>query len=504
MMTSSPATLPQSVADIDDRTLDALKTIHPVIEASLDGALDHFYRVVSQHGAMKAFFSSDQQLQGARSKQRGHWEALAEGKIDEAHAARTVRIGHAHVRIGLEPKYFVAGYGSLLGKLVHDVVAAQWPKSGFGRGVGKSQADKTARAVEALIRVALVDMEMSITTYLDELTRRASEKARLEQEQRAAEMRQVVLGEVGTALARLAEGDLSQPMAGGLPAEFASVEHDFNNALERLRDIVGQVNQAAQQVDSGSSEIAVAADDLSRRTEQQAASLEETAAAMQELAGSVKHAADRAGEAAGNAKTSRSEAQRAEEVVGKATAAMNRIETSSKEIGMIIGVIDEIAFQTNLLALNAGVEAARAGEAGKGFAVVAQEVRGLAQRSAEAAKEIKQLIATSSSEIGIGVGLVSDTSSALLKIVSRAGEIETMLQAIAQSAQDQSRAISEVNGAIFQMDQTTQQNAAMVEQTAAVAKTLRDGAAELSGLTSQFTLDRTSALASAPRSRRAA
>ena len=475
-MTSSAQTR-AAVAEIDQKTLDAMRRIQPVVESKLDGALDHFYAIVSKNPAMRRFFSSDQQMGGAKSKQKSHWEGLARGEIGEAHAQRTVRIGHAHVRIGLEPNYFVAGYGALLGKLVHDVITDAWPKSAFGGGRGKGK--DVAESVDAVIRLALLDMEMSIMTYLDELTRQAAEKARQEQEERAVAMRSLVLGEIGSALNRLADGDLSQPITADIPPEFASVKNDFNRALESLATLVSTVRGSAQIVDSGAGEIATASDDLSRRTEQQAASLEETAAALSELSQAVDQSSRRAGEASSTAKASMQDARGAEEIVKKAVEAMSRIETSSTKIGMIIGVIDEIAFQTNLLALNAGVEAARAGEAGRGFAVVAQEVRGLAQRSAEAAKEIKGLIQASSDEIGVGVDLVGNTGMALSKIVERAREIESVVDDIARTAGEQATAISEVNTAINQMDQSTQQNAAMVEQSAAVAGQLRQGAAEL-------------------------
>ena len=196
-MTSSAQTR-AAVAEIDQKTLDAMRRIQPVVESKLDGALDHFYAIVSKNPAMRRFFSSDQQMGGAKSKQKSHWEGLARGEIGEAHAQRTVRIGHAHVRIGLEPNYFVAGYGALLGKLVHDVITDAWPKSAFGGGRGKGK--DVAESVDAVIRLALLDMEMSIMTYLDELTRQAAEKARQEQEERAVAMRSLVLGEIGSAL----------------------------------------------------------------------------------------------------------------------------------------------------------------------------------------------------------------------------------------------------------------------------------------------------------------
>ncbi|WP_309643171.1 methyl-accepting chemotaxis protein, partial [Phenylobacterium sp.] len=223
-----------------------------------------------------------------------------------------------------------------------------------------------------------------------------------------------------------------------------------------------------------------------RRTEQQAASLEETAAALDEITATVRRTAEGATHARKVVETARSDAAEGADVVRRATSAMDEIEGSSKQIGQIIGVIDEIAFQTNLLALNAGVEAARAGEAGKGFAVVASEVRALAQRSAEAAKEIKALITASSDQVGVGVDLVAATGKALESIVTQVAEINGIVAEIAASAQEQATGLQQVNTAVNHMDQVTQQNAAMVEESTAASHALAHEAKELAVLVAQF------------------
>jgi methyl-accepting chemotaxis protein len=237
---------------------------------------------------------------------------------------------------------------------------------------------------------------------------------------------------------------------------------------------------------TGTEEITQASDDLSRRTEQQAASLEETAAALDEITATVRKTAEGAKQARDVVSQTRSDAEQSGEVVRHAVAAMSSIEQSSQQISQIIGVIDEIAFQTNLLALNAGVEAARAGDAGRGFAVVASEVRALAQRSAEAAKEIKTLISTSAKQVGAGVKLVGETGESLGRIVIQVAEITTVVTEIAASAQEQATGLHEVNTAINQMDQVTQQNAAMVEQSTAASHALAQETSELVRLTERF------------------
>ena len=294
------------------------------------------------------------------------------------------------------------------------------------------------------------------------------------------------VNQIAKALSRLAENDLSYRMSGQIDAQFANVRDDFNGAVAALDEAIGTVAAATRNVTTGANEISAASDNLSRRTEQQAASLEETAAALDQITATVARSADGARRASAAASGARIDAAKSGEIVGEAVAAMDGIESSSNQISQIIGVIDEIAFQTNLLALNAGVEAARAGEAGRGFAVVAQEVRALAQRSADAAKEIKVLIANSSAQVERGVKLVGDTGQALRTIVSKVSEIDTLISEIAQSSREQATGLGEVNVAVNQMDQVTQQNAAMVEEATAAASNLRQEASELDRLIARF------------------
>ncbi len=271
-----------------------------------------------------------------------------------------------------------------------------------------------------------------------------------------------------------------------MTADYLKLRDDFDGAVAALQTALVAVAVRVVSMGHGAAEIAQGANDLSRRTEQQAASLEETAAAVDELSATLRGSAESAGRARGVVAEARTTAEQSSGVMKEAVAAMMRIESSSREIGQIISVIDEIAFQTSLLALNAGVEAARAGDAGRGFAVVASEVRALAQRSASAAKEIKALITAASAEVAGGVGLVARTDEALARIAAQVGHVDGLVGEIAASAREQASALSEVNTAVNQMDQLTQQNAAMVEQSTAASRRVAADATELTRLVGAF------------------
>ncbi|TCP35051.1 methyl-accepting chemotaxis protein [Sphingomonas sp. BK235] len=365
------------------------------------------------------------------------------------------------------------------------------PLSAMTATMGRLAAgDLSARVEVDARRDEVGALAAAIGAFRDQLA--AAERAKQEQTV-------LIVDSVGSGLDALARGDLTARIEADLTGPFAKLKDDFNNAMTAVSSTLVAVNASAEGITNGAGDIRQASDDLSRRTEQQAASLEETAAAMHEITTTVRDTAANAGKANGVVLDTRRDAEQSGEVVRRAVEAMNGIERSSTEISEIIAVIDGIAFQTNLLALNAGVEAARAGDAGKGFAVVASEVRALAQRSADAAKDVKSKITASTEQVDAGVALVAQAGEALTRITGRIGEISALVADIASAAEQQATGLQQVNTAVSEMDGVTQQNAAMVEEATAAARSLAEETENMARQVSRFRLnDRAAAPAASP------
>jgi methyl-accepting chemotaxis protein len=322
----------------------------------------------------------------------------------------------------------------------------------------------------------------------DVVAMRQAEIESRKRELQAAETGKKLVDAMAQGLTRLAGGDLACQLQGLVLPGYEQLVRDFNNAVTQLNSALTTVSSRASGIRMSSSAASMAAEDLSRRIETQAASLEETAGALGHLTTGVKRTADNARQTREVVEKANMDAEQGGSVVEQAVAAMGEIEASSSKIARIIGTIDEIAFQTNLLALNAGIEAARAGEAGRGFAVVAQEVRALAQRSADAAKEIKELISASATQVNTGVELVGRSGSALQRIVADLGQIKSLVTDISNAAQQQASGLLQVGEAARQMDRVTQENAAVVNQVSQESQRMADDAENLNVLVRQFEL----------------
>lgn len=352
-----------------------------------------------------------------------------------------------------------------------------------------NRADEIGLMAQALATFKQAALEKQRLEQEAEAARVAGEEQRRKQEvenQFYIDAHNTFMRDFAAALERLSKGDLTFRLNTPFSEDYEKIRHDFNTTASSLQEALVTIATSTQAIRFATTEISTAADDQSRRTAQQAASLEQTAAALDEITATVKKTADGAGHAREVVASAKSDAEKSDQVVRHAISAMGDIERSSQQISHIIGVIDEIAFQTNLLALNAGVEAARAGEAGRGFAVVASEVRALAQRSAEAAKEIKGLISASTKQVEQGVDLVGQMGHALDRIMTEVTEINTIVSEIAAGAKEQSVGLQEINTGVSQMDHVTQQNAAIVEETTAASHGLAREIEKLLELVGRF------------------
>ena len=431
--------------------------IGKVVASAGPKALDALYGRIAATPETARQFSSQAAMASARTKQIAHWQALFAGGANAAYFERAERVGKVHARIGLAPQWYIGAYASVLGPIIEKMAGP------FARG--------RAKRITTLVKMALLDMEIAVETYFA-----------VEEERRSA-----VICALGAALQRMTDGDFGTPLE-DLPTDYATIHKDFETMRAQVGAALGDVAQTSRAVDVGAQEIRQASDDLARRTEQQAASLEEASAAMTALAASVGSTAGDAAHLHDSVQAAHGDARAGGGVVEEAVQAMTDIHDSAQEIGKIIATIDGIAFQTNLLALNAGVEAARAGDAGRGFAVVANEVRALAQRSAEAALDIKTLIGQSSVQVERGVALVGQTGDTFGRIVGKVGEIAGLASNIASAASTQATNIGQVRETVRELDVMTQQNAAMVEQATAASRNLAGEADRMAALVGRFAL----------------
>jgi methyl-accepting chemotaxis protein len=458
---------------IDDRARAALRSLKPFLDEELPAALEAAQDAFRETPATRAAWRDHAVADPVHAARRRCWDGAARGEFDSRYLAASDALAQAHAKSGLDAHWHVDGAAVVAEQLVRALVRRAWPKPGLFSDRKAPSADQVAESLGALVKAIMLDVDLVISA-LDEGQAGADEEvAALRRDQALS------IGAIEVGLERLAEGDLRFRLNEALPPDFEKLRGDFNAAMSHLQETVSAVGHGAGAMRAGAGDIVAAADDLSRRTEQQAASLEQTAAALDQITATVRKTADGADHAREVVGKAKADAERGGQVVREAVQAMAEIESSANKVSQIIGVIDEIAFQTNLLALNAGVEAARAGDAGRGFAVVAQEVRALAGRSADAAREIKTLISASATQVGSGVRLVGETGASLERIVAQVADINAVVSDIAASAKEQATSLAEVNGAVNQMDQAIQRNAAMVERSTAASRALTEEANDL-------------------------
>jgi methyl-accepting chemotaxis protein len=467
---------------LDENTRNSLRSLSTLVSETAPKALAAFYAQAKAFPETRQFFADENHMARASRAQASHWENLVKGQFDLNYLNSARAIGAVHARIGLEPRWYIGGYALIIEQIVREMVAREWPTTIAQRFRTGDRAQQFSDRLVAFLKCVLLDMDLVISIYFEiaEQQRRQAEEAAIKSEQ------ETVSRLFGNALQALSNGDLTFRVTDAVPGAYEALKADFNAALIKLERTISSVVDAGHQISQASSELTTAADDQARRTEQQAASLEETAAALNEITESVGQAAGKTAETRAVVSSAKADAEAGEKVVSLGVAAMQKIEQSSHRIGDVVNVIDEMAFQTNLLALNAGVEAARAGESGRGFAVVASEVRGLAQRSAEAAKEIKALISAASREVEEGVGLVTQSGEAFGRILLNMARIDKAVAELDSATKEQATGLSEVNTAMGQMDQLTQQNAAMVEESTAACHSVASEAQALAQMISEF------------------
>jgi methyl-accepting chemotaxis protein len=468
---------------LDASGSEQIRGLKSIIARELPRGLDKFYAQVRATEAVRRHFSGEDHIAAAKRAQIKHWNAIGAGVFDASYSAAVRAIGKAHANVGLEPRWYIGGYALIVEQLINAVVAEVWPKDIF-RMRKSAEAEKIGAALGSLVKAVFLDIDLAISTYIDAGAEMQAKMAA--ERERAATEQSLAIERLAAALEKLAAKDLASQIVDRMPESFLRLKTDFNSAIDQLAAAFKEVSASASGVRSRAEEISTASNNLSRRAEQQASSLEQTAAALNEITAASGDTDEGARHANKVVAVARDDARQSIEIVRQAIDAMGKIERSSTQIGRIIGVIDEIAFQTNLLALNAGVEAARAGDAGRGFAVVASEVRALAQRSAEAAREIKGLIHASTTHVSEGVALVGKTGAALERIETKVSEINDVIAKIASSVKEQASGLGEINGTVNQMDQVTQRNAALAEEMSATSRSLSAESERLSDLIGQF------------------
>jgi methyl-accepting chemotaxis protein len=443
---------------------DSVKAAGALAMPLMDQVLDHFYSFATSDPDSMRFFPDRAMMNHARQEQKRHWELLFAGRFDDTYLRSADRLGRVHFKIQLPFLLYLSGYS-------HATSQIQTLLLKNARGLtGAARRVRLGRDLPLLTRAFGMDMHYAIKAYF------------------AAQME-----EQASAFDHIRAGiDRAQPIpdpsTSNYPARYDDIRLSFNRLIGTFRDVLNRIQSASANIEQHASEMTIAAEDLSRRTETQAATLEQTAAAVEQITATVRSSAAATVETDQVVGQAQHNAERGNAVVQQSVQMMRDIASASAQIADIVTVIDDMAFQTNLLALNAGVEAARAGDAGRGFAVVASEVRNLAQRASDSAKQIKILIQKSTELVDHGVRLADQAGDALGSIVTEVGRATVLMSQVANSSQEQSTGLTEIATGVAQLDQVTQHNAAMAEETVAAITSMQHSARALSQLVNEFVL----------------
>ncbi|NIZ13410.1 methyl-accepting chemotaxis protein [Phaeobacter sp. HF9A] len=467
-MTDTDTALVLGRFGLQGEMIQDLRQANAIVQPMLDQVLTHFYDYAQSDAEAVAFFPDQSLLDHARKAQKRHWELLLGGDFPESYFLSAKRIGQVHFKIQLPFSLYLAGYAQATSYIQRTLIERA------STLLSPPARKRLHHMLGALNRAFAMDTFFVIDAYFSAQT--------AEQE--------IAFDHLTKGVDRMASGDLTRLIPDSsesdYPQRYDGIRMSLNRLMTGMSDVIGKVQAAMATVSQTSGHLSDSAQNLAQRAEAQAATLEETAAAVEEITTSMRSSSNGTTETRDLARQTQATAEQGNEIVLQAVQKMEEIAQSSTQISQIISVIDDISFQTNLLALNAGVEAARAGEAGRGFAVVASEVRGLAQRAANSANEIKTLITVSGTHVTEGVELVNRAGTTLDRIVSDVKRVSELSATVASSVVEQSTGISEINTGISHLDTVTQENVAIAEQTASASHSLRKDTDALTGLIATF------------------
>ncbi|MBW4024160.1 MAG: globin-coupled sensor protein [Proteobacteria bacterium] len=464
--------------EIDGAAIQRLRDMKQVLMDALPAALDKVYSKLQADPATQATFARPGMVESARLRHSKPWDMLSDGRLDEDYLAAASRSGDFNARIGLEPARFIGGQAILMEQLIAAVLKARWPRRGFGRS--RQGPEEVAADLGTLAKAAMLDIELALHAYMERL-----DDARTADDD-TARTADAVSRAWRPVLAALAAGDLTQRIAGDLPHEYQRLGDEFNAAMETLQGMLIAASRNAGTVTNGARDTAQMADDLSFKTERQVAGLRQTSATLSEISASARRMSETARDARKAAAAATAQVEQSDAALRAAAGAMGGIGTSARDIGDIVAVIDGIARQTNLLALNAGLEAARAGEAGRPFAVIATEVRALAQRSAEAVKDIRELMLRAGHQVEDGLQRVDDSRRAVAHVIDHTVQIDRLVGDIEASAGRQAAGLRQTETAMRNMDQANRHAAGVAEDASAAGRSLVAEAEALLGLMRGF------------------